>query len=267
MILTIWLLMKRKLSVGMSMKIWGWYTFAWHQCTISWQWSIGTRICGASLYNNVTSLRWFDTKFDERDACDDAIGWWMLWVHGSIVTSMTPSFCCRIFLRDDFEAGEKKGWDFKQEMKSLKNRRAFEVGFIFFSTCKMCFLFSCLLSLSKVYGGAALRSFRRWVVWCLDSFFFAFWIWFCFLLPFRLCRFRFLSVMTHWQDRTFLSAKNTTDATEWGVPWLFNFSSSPGFSITSIQSGNRGVFGNTVHKPWIMYIDAASGLKARNQTK
>ena len=132
MILTIWLLMKRKLSVGMSMKIWGWYTFAWHQCTISWQWSIGTRICGASLYNNVTSLRWFDTKFDERDACDDAIGWWMLWVHGSIVTSMTPSFCCRIFLRDDFEAGEKKGWDFKQEMKSLKNRRAFEVGFIFF---------------------------------------------------------------------------------------------------------------------------------------
>lgn len=188
MILTIWLLMKRKLSVGMSMKIWGWYTFAWHQCRRSWQWSIGTRICGASLYNNVTSLRWFDTKFDERDACDDAIGWWMLWVHGSIVTSMTRSFCCRIFLRDDFEAGEKNGWNFKQEMKSLKNRRTFEVVFLF---RKMCFLFSCLLSLSKVYGGAALRSFRRWVVWRLDSFFFAFWIWFCFLLPFRLCRFRF----------------------------------------------------------------------------
>ena len=58
---------------------------------------------------------------------------------------------------------------------SLKIGRTFEVGLVF-STWNMCFVFSCFLYVIKVYGGAALRSFRRWVVWCLDNFFFVFWI-------------------------------------------------------------------------------------------
>ena len=257
MILTIWLLMKRKLSVGMSMKIWGWYTFAWHQCTIR-QWSIGTRICGASLYNNVTSLRWFDTKFDERDACDDAIGWWMLWVHGSIVTSMTPSFCCRIFLRDDFEAGEKKGWDFKQEMKSLKNRRTFEVVFLFrpvrcASYFRVFFLWarSMEVLLCAPFAGGLCD------VWIASFLRFEF-----DFVSFYLSAFAVSGFFSHdalaGSDISFGEKHDGCDRV--GSPMvsgsvvlpLFNFSSSPGFSITSIQSGNRGVFGNTVHKKWIM---------------
>ena len=164
-------------------------------------------ICMTSMHDKLTMKYWYpymwcvslqqcnkspliDTKFDERDACDDAIGWWMLWL---------PRVHCHIhdaeFLLQDFPSRWLRGrWKKRlrfqtRNEKSQKQKNLWSCFLV--STCKMCFLFSCLLSLSKVYGGAALRSFRRWVVWCLDSFFFAFWIWFCFLLPFRLCRFRF----------------------------------------------------------------------------
>lgn len=161
----------------------------------------------------------------------------------------------------------KTGWDFKQEMNSLKNRRTFEGGFVF-SICKMCFLFSCVLSVSKVYGGASLRSFRRWVVWCLDSFFFC--ILNLILFPFTFPPLPFPVFFESWiflscmychalagSEISFGEKHDRCDRV--GSPMVsrsfvlpfFNFS-SPGFSIMSTQSGNRGVFGNTVHKTWIM---------------
>ena len=237
----------------MSMKIWGWYTFAWHQCTISWQWSIGTRICGASLYNNVISLRWFDTKFDERDACDDAIGWWMLWL---------PRVHCHIhdaeFLLQDFPSrwlrGRwKKGWDFKQEMKSLKKL------FFFFRPVRCASYFRVFFLWARSMEVLLCAPFAGGLcdVWIASFLRFEF-----DFVSFYLSAFAVSGFFSHdalaGSDISFGEKHDGCDRV--GSPMvsgsvvlpLFNFSSSPGFSITSIQSGNRGVFGNTVHKKWIM---------------